>query len=86
MFFFGFATMFVVTQIYGLGLSKNIIRLSTILYVIMALVTYSGFIFDKSIAMTHQVLWIPIILYALVFVIVYLAEIPSLAFKYKKRS
>ncbi len=78
MFFFGFATMFVVTQLYGLRASKVTIITVTSLYVVMALVTYSGLVFDsKSFDMIHQVTWIPIILYGLVFAIVYVFQIPT---------
>ncbi len=77
-FFFGFATMFVVTQLYGLRASKVTIITVTSLYVVMALVTYSGLVFDsKSFDMIHQVTWIPIILYGLVFAIVYVFQIPT---------
>jgi hypothetical protein len=87
MLFFGFATIFVVTQLYGLGIHKTTKVIVTVLYIVIALLTYSGFIFDKKIVMIHQVVWIPIILYGLVFLIVYLAQMPSLFPKRtKKRS
>ncbi len=78
MFFFGFATMFIVTQLYGLEISKAWRRGFTVFYVLFAVFVYSGVFFDKEIFMIHQVLWIPIILYALVFIIVYVLSIPSL--------
>ncbi len=81
MFFFGFATMFIVTQLYGLGLNKAWKIGLTTFYVVFAIFTYSGLYFDKSLAMIHQVIWIPTILYGLVFVIVYLLQIPSFFIK-----
>lgn len=75
MFFFGFATMFIVTQMYGLPIPKGLRRALTVFYGLFALFTYSGLYFDKSIVMLHQVTWIPIILYGLVFVITYLAAL-----------
>lgn len=79
MFFFGFATMFVVTQMYGLNINNKIQGTITALYVILILITYSGILFeDKRFGLIHQVTWIPVILYGLVFVIVYILEIPSL--------
>ncbi len=78
MFFFGFATMFIVTQMYGLKISKTWKRSLTAFYLLFALFVYSGVYFDQQIFMIHQVLWIPIILYILVFVIVYALSLPSL--------
>ncbi|BES66375.1 hypothetical protein SANA_28140 [Gottschalkiaceae bacterium SANA] len=78
MFFFGFATMFIVTQMYGLPISKTWRLTVTALYALAAVITYSGFLFDKSLTMIHQVIWIPTILYGLVFLIVYTLKIPSL--------
>lgn len=85
MFFFGFATMFVVTQMYGLPLTRFWRIAITLLYIIAAVVTYSGFLFNKSFAMIHQVIWIPTILYGLVFVIAYAFQIPSLFMLKNKR-
>lgn len=82
MFFFGFATMFIVTQMYGLGINKKWRIGLTAFYVAFALFVYSGVYFDKHMYMIHQVLWIPIILYGLVFVFVYILALPSL---FKKR-
>jgi len=77
MFFFGFATMFIVTQMYGLNINKMWRIGLTAFYVVFALFVYSGVYFDKQIYMIHQVLWIPIILYGLVFVISYSVALPS---------
>lgn len=77
MFFFGFATMFIVTQMYGLGISKKWKIGLTVFYSLFAVFVYSGVYFDKQIFMIHQVLWIPIILYGLVFVISYGLALPS---------
>lgn len=84
MFFFGFATMFIVTQMYGLNLSKKWKIGLTTFYGAFAIFVYSGIYFDKQIYMIHQVLWIPIILYGLVFVIAYVSALPSL-FRGKKQ-
>lgn len=83
MFFFGFATMFVVTQMYGLPIQKPWRIGITLFYALAAIFTYSGFLFDKSFAMIHQVIWIPTILYGLVFVIVYALQLPS---RFKRKS
>ncbi len=83
MFFFGFATMFVVTQMYGLPIKRPWRIAITIFYAVSALVIYSGFLFDKSLSMIHQVIWIPTILYGLVFIITYILQLPSL---FKKKN
>jgi hypothetical protein len=86
MFFFGFATMFIVTQMYGLRISKIWKIGLTTFYIAFALFVYSGIYFDKQIYMIHQVLWIPIILYGLVFVIAYILALPSVLKHSQKKS
>lgn len=72
MFFSGFLTIFVVTQLYGLGLSKTVIRIASVSY--LALVTYlytfypSGSFSTERLANIHQITWIPTVEYGLVFV------------------
>ena len=80
MFFFGFLMMFIVTQIYGL--LKNRLAITGIIasYFTLVLITYSGLIADAFSGTQvgwsdiHQITWIPIILYGLVFVIVWLMQ------------
>lgn len=70
MFFFGFAMMFVVTGIYGITKSKLIVSLVSLSYLIGLVFVYSGVYFDYlDFSKIHQATWIPIILYALVFVL-----------------
>ncbi|WP_212696004.1 hypothetical protein [Vallitalea pronyensis] len=71
MFLFGFATMAVVTQIYGLGLPKWLLRTIQAIYLIGVIVVFGGFTGHKTIDQVHQVLWIPIIEYLVVFVVLY---------------
>ncbi len=80
MFFFGFMMMFVVTQMFGI--IKNRIAISGIIagYAALVLVTYSGLLNNlfsgTSVGWSdiHQITWIPIILYALVFALVWLMQ------------
>lgn len=71
MFLFGFATMAVVTQIYGLNLKKWQIRGIQGIYLLMVIVVFGGFTGHRTPSDVHQVLWIPIIEYLLVFVFIY---------------
>ncbi len=71
MFFFGFGLIMVLTQIYGLGLKKPTIIGITLAYVVLAIVVYS----IKGIANIHQITWIPIIEYGLVFIVPWILEI-----------
>ncbi len=65
MFFFGFAGIFVITQMHGLrwGLRTRLAILTG--YVLAAVVVYS----QRNLAMIHQVTWIPLIEYLAVFLI-----------------
>lgn len=65
MFFFGFAALFVVTQMYGLGLSRRTRWGFIIAYIAGVLLVYSGRGWDKL----DEILRIPIIEYLLVFVL-----------------
>lgn len=76
MFLFGFATIFFITQIYGLKLSKLTIMISQILFVIIALLSYSGLIIDRTFADLNEIIRIPAIEYILVFVFVFVIYIP----------
>ena len=76
MFLFGFAVIFFVTQIYGLGLKKRYIHLSQGLFVIIALLTYSGIIGERSFKNIEEMFRIPVIDYLLVFLFVYVIYLP----------
>ena len=71
MFLFGFTMMFVVTGMYGVVKFK-VLRIGfTALYVLMAVLVYSGVLgTGKTFAEIHQIFWIPVILYGLVFVFI----------------
>ena len=70
MFLFGFLMMFVVTQLYGLTDKKPQIVAVTVIYVAIAILVYSGVMGNPyTLAGIHQITWIPIILYGLVFVL-----------------
>jgi hypothetical protein len=91
MFFFGFLMMFIVTQVYGL--LKNRIAIAGIIasYFALVIVVYSG---SMATAFTgtyvgwadiHQITWIPLILYAGVFVLVWLMQGVDVLIKKGKR-
>ena len=78
MFFFGFMMMFIVTQVFGI--LKNRVAIAGIIasYVALVLVTYSGALGQMftgtPVGWTdiHQITWIPVILYGLVFALTWL--------------
>lgn len=78
MFFFGFMMMFIVTQVFGI--LKNRVAIAGIIasYVALVLVTYSGALgpmfTGTPVGWTdiHQITWIPVILYGLVFALAWL--------------
>ena len=74
MFFFGFGFIFVVTQVYGLSLPKWGIRSFQILYILGVIWIYGGFTGIKTIDQVHQITWIGIIEYGLVFVFMFVLE------------
>jgi hypothetical protein len=57
MFAFGFGGIFIITQMYGLGLSRGVRIFFLLLYAGLALYVYSG----RGLANIHQVTWIPFI-------------------------
>jgi len=65
MFFFGFATLFVVTQMHGLGLSRLTKALFTIAFGLGVAVVYS----QRGLAQLNEVIRIPLIDYLSVFVL-----------------
>ncbi len=73
MFFTGFLTILIVTQIYGLGLSKWAIRGSSAAYVALVLGLYtfypSGAFSTERLAKIYQVTFIPVAEYGLVFIV-----------------
>lgn len=71
MFMFGFASLVVITQLYGLELKKWIRRSIQIVYIVGVIIVFGGFTGHREIYEIHQVLWIPIIEYLLVFVFIY---------------
>ena len=74
MFCFGFATMLVVTQIYGIDLPKWARLLVQGIYIAGVIIVFGGFTGIKTISQVHQITWIPIIEYALVFVFLFFGE------------
>lgn len=73
MFFTGFLTILIVTQIYGLGLSKWAIRDASAAYVVLVLGLYTfypiGTFSTERLAKIYQVTFIPVAEYGLVFVV-----------------
>lgn len=65
MFLFGFLTLFIVTQMHGLGLSRAWKWLFVAIYTLSVIIVYSS----RGWANVNEVLRIPIIEYALVFVL-----------------
>ncbi|HML69263.1 MAG TPA: hypothetical protein PKA81_12835 [Clostridia bacterium] len=91
MFFFGFIMMFLVTQMFGIFKSWLTAAGVFAVYAALVVTTYSGgfggFLSGTSVgwADIHQITWIPIILYGLVFVLVWLfASVTALLKKTKK--
>ena len=82
MFFFGFAMIFFITQIYGLVKNKTVIHVSQILFIVFILLVYSGVLFNRNWADMNEIVRIPVIDYVLVFVFVYGIYVP---FFIKKR-
>ncbi|NTW28337.1 MAG: hypothetical protein HGA39_03100 [Coriobacteriia bacterium] len=73
MFFTGFLTIFIVTQIYGLGLPKWVIRTASAAYLLLSLGLYtfypSGAFSGARLAKVYEISFIPVTEYALVFVV-----------------
>ena len=78
MFFFGFMMMFIVTQVFGILKNKIAIVGVIASYLALVLVTYSGSLANLFTGTPvgwgdiHQITWIPVILYGLVFVLAWL--------------
>lgn len=65
MFFFGFAGILIVTQLHGIGLPRLLRALIVAAYFVFALFVY----WQRDITMIHQITWIPIVDYVVVFVL-----------------
>jgi hypothetical protein len=65
MFGFGFAGILVLTQIHGLGLSRWVRGAIMAVYVVAALWVYNGY----GLAKIHQITWIPLTEYVVVFAV-----------------
>lgn len=87
MFLFGFAMMFIVTQMYGVVRHKALRIAITTVYAAAALIVYSGVLgTGHVISQIHQLFWIPAILYGLAFAVVWLFEVAIRIFRKKDRS
>jgi len=87
MFMFGFSMMFIVTGMYGVVRHKALRITFTVAYLVMAVLVYSGILgTGHQIFQIHQIFWIPITLYGLVFVLVAIYKIASKLFVKKKPS
>lgn len=85
MFLFGFTMMFIVTGLYGITKLKSFRMGFTILYLASAVLVYIGVLgTGHQISQIHQIFWIPVILYGLVFVIVALYHIVMKLFMKKQ--
>ena len=65
MFFFGFAMLFIVTQMHGLGLSRGVKALLTVIFGLAVAVVYS----QRGLANLNEIIRIPLIDYLGVFVL-----------------
>lgn len=74
MFGFGFGFIAVFTQIYSLNLKKIQVTMIQVLYILGALIVFGGGFAGKSISDIHQITWIPVIEYLLVFVLVFFGQ------------
>lgn len=82
MFAFGFGFLFIVTQLYGLGLTKIYNIGITVGYILLTLWIYSPLGFaGKSFSDINEIIRIPIIEYILVFVFILIFQTPSIVKK-----
>jgi hypothetical protein len=65
MFFFGFAMLFIVTQMHGLGLSRGMKAFFTVLFGVAVALVYS----ERGLAQLNEIIRIPLIDYLSVFVL-----------------
>ena len=64
MFAYGFLGIFIITQMYGLGLSRDVKRILLALYIVSAVLIYAFVV--GSIGKIQQVTWIPVLDYGVV--------------------
>lgn len=76
MFLFGFAAILVITQIYGVKANKWVIRGTQLIFVLLALITYSGLVGERTWIDINEIFRIPVIDYVLVFAFVYGIYLP----------
>jgi hypothetical protein len=81
MFGFGFAFLAIATQIYGIGLSKKVRLGIQFLYVVGALIVFSGLTGHREFSEIHQITWIPVVEYGLVFVMLFVLKPVLMLFK-----
>ncbi|WKY43265.1 hypothetical protein Q5O14_11420 [Eubacteriaceae bacterium ES2] len=87
MFLFGFAMMFIITQMYGVVRLRALRIIFTVVYIVAALILYSGVLgTGQEISQIHQIFWIPIILYGLVFAIIGLYHITMRALQKNQKT
>lgn len=84
MFAFGFGFLAVFTQIYSIKLRKHIYYIIQSLYILTALIVFGIGFAEKNISDIHQITWIPIIEYLLVFIIILIGEGLFKFIKYRK--
>ena len=76
MFLFGFMMMFIITGMYGLISQKAVLAIISAIYLVMAGLVYSGIFGNaNTLADIHQITWIPLILYVLVFILAWILGI-----------
>jgi hypothetical protein len=84
MFLFGFTMMFIITGMYGVVRHKALRIAFSASYLLMAVLVYSGLPgTGYQLSEIHQIFWIPVILYGLVFVFVALYHITMKLMRHK---
>jgi hypothetical protein len=87
MFLFGFLMLFIVSGLYGVVKLKALRIAVTSAYIIFALLLYSGFLgTGHQISQIHQVLWIPVIIYGLVFALAFILHFVNMTISKNKLS
>lgn len=84
MFCFGFGMMAVLTQLYGIGLNRYVRLGLQGAYAIGVILVY-GILGIKEIGMVHQITWIPVVEYGLVFVFLFAGEGMLRVFRWQPR-
>lgn len=87
MFLFGFFMMFIVSGLYGVVKLKAHRIAFTLLYIIAAILIYSGLLgTGQQISQIHQIFWIPVIIYGLAFLVVFILHFVTKALSVKKKT